>query len=73
MSSRKPVSEMRQMMAPFHHAPKSRAEYCWSQADKDNLRKMVAEGRNYSEIATQLGRTRAACSAMYNLMTKRNV
>jgi len=31
---------------------------------------MVEEGCDYPEIGAQIGRTRAACSAMYNLFTK---
>jgi hypothetical protein len=34
---------------------------------------MVEEGYGYDEIAAQIGRTAAACKAMYNLLTKRNV
>ena len=31
---------------------------------------MVEEGCDYAEIAAQIGRTRAACSAMHNLLTR---
>jgi len=73
MSSGKPVSRSREIETLFRRVPRSRAEYCWSQADKDTLRKMVAEGCDYAEIAARIGRTRAACTAMYNLLMKRNV
>ena len=57
----------------YPSGPKSRAEYCWSHTDKSRLVKMVEDGREYDEIAAQIGRTAAACRAMYNLLTKRNV
>ena len=71
MPSWKPASNPRETQAAFGHVPKSRAEYCWSQADKDRLRKMVDDGCEYDEIAEQVGRTAAACKAMYNLLTKK--
>jgi hypothetical protein len=71
MPSRKPASKPLETQAPFGHVPRSRAEYCWSQADKSRLRKMVHEGCAYDEIAEQIGRTAAACKAMYNLLTKK--
>ena len=55
----------------YPSGPKSRAEYCWSHTDKSRLVKMVEDGREYDEIAAQIGRTAAACRAMYNLLTKR--
>jgi hypothetical protein len=73
MPSEKKVSRPRETPGPFYRPPRTWAEYCWSQADKDTLRKMVAEGRKYVEIAAQVGRTPAACKAMYNLLMKRNV
>lgn len=51
--------------------PRSRAEFCWTPANKTMLVKMVELGCSYRAIAVQVGRTPAACSAMYNLM-KRN-
>jgi len=67
MPPRKPASKLLET----GHVPKSRAEYCWSQADKSRLTKMVEEGCEYDEIAEQIGRTAAACKAMYNLLTKK--
>ena len=73
MPSQKPASKPREMLPVFDRVPKSRAEYCWSSADKRRLRTMVEEGCEYDEIAAQIGRTEGACKAMHNLLTKRNV
>jgi predicted esterase len=56
----------------YPSVPRSRVEYCWNPADKSRLVKMVEEGCDYNEIAAQIGRTAAACKAMYNLVTKKN-
>jgi hypothetical protein len=71
MTSGKNVRRPPETANPFYRPPRTRAEYCWSQTDKDTLRKMVAEDVPYVEIAARLGRTRAACTAMYNLLTKK--
>jgi hypothetical protein len=65
------MSKPRKTQAAFDYVPKSRAEYRSSQTDKDRLRKMVGKGCDYDEIAEQIGRTAAACKAMYNLLTKK--
>ena len=51
---------------------KKRSEYCWSKAEKDALVKMVEKGFGWQDIAAQIGRTRAACNAMYHLLIKKN-
>jgi len=71
MAFRKSATEHPELQAAFGYVPRSRAEYCWSQADKDRLRKMVQEGCEYDEIAEQIGRTAAACKAMYNVLMKK--
>ena len=71
MPFRKPATKPRETQFGFDYVPKIRAEYCWSRADKSRLTKMVKEGCDYNEIATQIGRTPAACKAMYNLLTKK--
>jgi hypothetical protein len=63
MPLEKPASRSPTRQAAPLHVPKSRAEYCWSLADKDRLHKMVRAGRSYKEIAAQVGRTPTACSA----------
>ena len=72
MPSRKKVSRPQETASPFYRPPRTWAEYCWSQTDKDTLRKMVAEGRKYAEIAALVGRAPAACNAMYNLLMKKD-
>ena len=69
MPSRKPTKPI-ETQAAFGYVPKSRAEYCWSQADKSWLTKMVEAGCDFDEIGEQIGRTAAACKAMYNLLKK---
>jgi hypothetical protein len=71
MPSGKPATKPLETQSGFEYVPKSRAEYCWSQADKSKLTKMVEDGCEYDEIAPQIGRTAAACKAMYNLLTKK--
>jgi hypothetical protein len=48
------------------------SEYRWRAADKAMLMKMVAIGCGWRAIAVQIGRTPAACNAMYHLMIKKN-
>jgi hypothetical protein len=49
---------------------KKLSEYRWSEADKTMLMKMVAIGCGWPAIGLQIGRTSAACKAMYHLLIK---